>query len=217
MRWLRCQERQLDWVQSDVCLQWIGPGHPPAILQWWSESPFTMLVKAAIPFVVTSASSLLDAIQGFCANHAMLNTIGSCHSWDHWTHHHGSTACVQLMPFCSHLEWALSWWNHPTQQLPCLTSCNCTYSGHTSASSWHSHFHSWPTHLPNPLGMRREHPLLLHLVHLQLCESFLHLVHLLVCCSPCDPSLSFSCSSLALMTTMSPLASLAISCVYCNK
>ena len=43
-------------------------------IQQLAESPFTLLVKAAIPFAATSASALLNAIQGFCVYQAMPGT-----------------------------------------------------------------------------------------------------------------------------------------------
>jgi len=47
-------------------------------IQQLAESPFTLLCKAPIPFAVTSVSTLLDTIDGFCAYHAMFYTQIAC-------------------------------------------------------------------------------------------------------------------------------------------
>jgi len=44
----------------------MGPSNLAHHIQQLAESPFTMLVKAAIPFAITSCSSLIDVIQSFC-------------------------------------------------------------------------------------------------------------------------------------------------------
>jgi len=58
-------------------------------IQQLAESPFTLLAKAE---AVTSAASLLEAIQGFCM---CMGSLSCCcqppqhFDWQHWTSHHG--------------------------------------------------------------------------------------------------------------------------------